>query len=390
MVTTTACLNGCHRVDVMLILWLIAVFLAILYIFWIGYFYYGWLKTPDYTSVTKAGELPVTIIVPVRNEMENISRLLDSLCRQDYPQYLLEIIIVDDHSTDKTNKVVASYSRLMPNLLLIKSEKNSTGKKQALRKGVYASSSDFILTTDADCLPGRSWVSTMVDCFEKTGGDLIAGAVLINKGKGLLNIFQRLEQLSLVGSSAGSLTSGYPIMCSSANLGFRKDSFEKVDNQVNDNVSSGDDVFFLFALHRSGKRSLHFLKSRSAVVITLAEKSLGSFLNQRRRWASKSRNYDTIASVFTSLLVFLINFYIVIILFSSVLSFEALMISVFLFVFKSIVDFPFLYSLTGYFGDRKLMNYFPVIQFLYFFYISFTVITAFRGTNEWKGRIVRH
>lgn len=374
----------------MLILWLIAVFLSILYNLWIGYFYYGWLRTPDYISVTKATGLPVTIVVPVRNEMENISGLLDSLFLQDYPQDLLEIIIVDDHSTDKTCKVVASYSRLKPNLRLIKSEKDLTGKKQALRKGVYSSGSEFILTTDADCLPDRSWVSTMVDCFENTGGDLIAGAVLIKKEKGLFNKFQRLEQLSLVGSTAGSMTSGYPVMCSSANLGFRKDSFKKVDNRVNDSITSGDDVFFLLALHRSGKRSLHFLKNRSAVVITSAEKSLGNFLNQRRRWASKSRNYDTIASVFTSLIVFLINFYVVIILFYSVLSYEVLMISLFLFVFKSIVDFPFLYSVTGYFRDRNLMNYFPVIQFLYFFYISFTVITAFSGINEWKGRKVNY
>ena len=373
----------------MLVYWIIAFALVILYLIWIGLFYYGWVRTPGCFAFSGKGKTHVSIIVPVRNEESDILILLTDLTGQDYPQNMIEIIVVDDHSSDFTSAIVNDFIKGHDNIRYIKLEKDREGKKQAFLEGVSAADFSFILTTDADCRPAARWVRSMVECFERTGADLIAGPVLIKPGGGFFNRFQRLEFISLLGSTAGSLNTGNPVMCSAANMGFRKESFAKVRDHYNEDVSSGDDVFMLQAMHRGGLGKLVFIKNRDAVVITKSQSGLRAFINQRKRWASKSRHYKGGASVFTSFLVFLIHFYALLCLLSAVFSWSFLMIAAFVFISKSLIDFPFLYSVTGYFGERKLMRYFPAIQVIYFFYISFTVIAAFTMLSDWKGRKVK-
>ncbi len=369
--------------------WIIAGALVILYLIWIGTFYYGWARTPSRPSEGGRVKTPVSVILPVRNEESDISVILNDLAGQDYPQSMLEVIVVDDHSSDLTREIVRDFIKVYGNIRYIKLEEGSTGKKQAFLKGLSAANFPFILTTDADCRLTDRWVRSMVECFEETKADLIAGPVLIKAGAGFFNKFQRLEFLSLLGSTAGSLGTGNPVMCSAANLGFRKESFEKVRNHYDENVSSGDDVFMLQAMYKAGMRELIFLKSRDATVMTKPQTGLRAFISQRKRWASKSRHYKTGASVFTSFLVFFIHFYALLCLLFALFHCWFLMISAFILISKSLVDFPFLYSVTGYFGERKLMRYFPVIQVIYFFYISFTAIAAFTRISHWKGRMVK-
>jgi cellulose synthase/poly-beta-1,6-N-acetylglucosamine synthase-like glycosyltransferase len=386
----TACLNGSNfQGEPMLVSWIIAGALVILYLIWIGIFYYGWTKTPSRSYEGGRVKTPVSIILPVRNEEADLYVILNDLVDQDYPQGMLEVIVVDDHSSDLTQEIVKDFVKVYGNIIFIKLEEGRTGKKQAFLKGLSAASFSFIVTTDADCRLSARWVRSMVECLEETKADLIAGPVLIKAGVGFFNKFQRLEFLSLLGSTAGSLGTDNPVMCSAANLGFRKESFVKVRNHYNENVSSGDDVFMLQAMYKSGMRKMIFLKNRDATVITKPQNGLRAFISQRKRWASKSRHYKTRASVFTSFLVFFLNFYALLCLLFALFYWWFLLIAAFLVMSKSLVDFPFLYSVTGYFGERKLMRYFPAIQVIYFFYISFTAIAAFTRISQWKGRMVK-
>lgn len=374
----------------MLVLWIIAFILAALYFIWIGLFYYGWAKIPSYSSMTCHERNFVSILIPARNEEINLLGLLDNLIKQKYPQNLIEIIVIDDHSSDLTEEIVEYFAKRNSNIRYVKLGNYEEGKKTALRKGVSAARFSYILTIDADCRPTPLWIRSMVDCFEKTRADLIAGPVVMEDGGGFFNRFQRLEFFSLLGSTAGSLGTGNPVMCSSANLGFRKDAYMEVRNKNHREVSSGDDVFLLLAMHKTGMKKLLFLKSSDAYVTTRGENNLAGFLKQRQRWASKSRYYNSTASVFTAVLVFMINLYASGCLFLGIFFNPFLLIAAFLFVIKSLIDFPFLFSVTSFFGEKKLMRFFIPVQIVYLFYVSFTAITAFTGVFDWKGRIVKN
>lgn len=376
--------------ETMPVFWLITLSLIFLYYLWIGYFYYGWLRIPSYLPATGTKERYVSIVIPVRNEEVNILTLLNNLISLDYPQNFLEIIIIDDHSTDLTPGIINDFIIRNDNIRYFKLASNEEGKKSAIRKGVTLSRYPIILTTDADCRPSRFWVKNMIDYFETSNSDLIAGPVLLEGKDVFFTWFQKLEFFSLLGSTAGAISVQNPIMCNSANLGFKRDAYLENSDSLLQNVTSGDDVFLLFSIHKNKNSKIRFLKSRDACVMTNVENKLDDFFRQRQRWASKSLHYKTKASVFTALLVFTIHFFAIICLLTGFILPHFLLIAAVIFILKSFIDFPFLYSVTSYFGEKRLMICFPVIQLIYFFYINYTAITSFTGVFKWKGRIVRY
>jgi cellulose synthase/poly-beta-1,6-N-acetylglucosamine synthase-like glycosyltransferase len=371
-----------------IIFWIISFILVAAYILLISLFYSGWISIPE-SSVTGGKKVFVSVIIPVRNEQENIGNLLNDLFQQEYPKDSLEIIIIDDHSIDHTFDVISAYTNREIRVRYFKLEDDVQGKKQALFRGVNESNSSVILTTDADCRIGNRWIKTLVDCIDNTNADLVTGPIILHGDNGFFYKFQQLEMLSLTGSAAGAIKTGNPVMCSAANMGFRKSVYLEARNTIYKKTSSGDDVFLLLSMHKSGK-SIVYLKNTDSIVSTSSRSGLAGFINQRKRWASKSRYYNTSASLFTALLVFLINIYAVFCLFAGFINSSFLNISLFIFVGKSLIDFPFLFSLTGFFRMRNLLRYFPVIQILYFFYISFTAVSALTNNFEWKGRTLKY
>ena len=87
--------------------WLLLLLFPIaLYGFFILWFYYGWVKLNSFIPTHKTANIFVSIVIAARNEAENLPLLLNDLAKQSYPENLFEIVIVDDHSTDKTVDLV--------------------------------------------------------------------------------------------------------------------------------------------------------------------------------------------------------------------------------------------------------------------------------------------
>ena len=111
----------------------------------------------------------VSVIVPARNEALVIEHCLLSLMHQNYPDDLLEIIIVDDHSEDDTaaivNKCASGKLRLISLHNYLKEGDIIAHKKKAIEIGIAESSGDVIITTDADCIAGKDWISTIVNFY---------------------------------------------------------------------------------------------------------------------------------------------------------------------------------------------------------------------------------
>ena len=106
----------------------------------------------------------VSVLIPARNEADNILNCLEGLLRQDFPSDLLEIIVIDDHSTDATAGLVSGLST--PNLRLLQQSGSAQGKKAALAYGIREASGTLIMTTDADCTHPVDWVAGFVSFCE--------------------------------------------------------------------------------------------------------------------------------------------------------------------------------------------------------------------------------
>jgi cellulose synthase/poly-beta-1,6-N-acetylglucosamine synthase-like glycosyltransferase len=308
----------------------------------------------------------VSLVVACRNEQTNLSHLLDSFVLQDYPKNLFEVIIVDDSSQDKTFEIASCFTGI-PKIISIYN--NGTGKKKAIRSGISASSGELIITTDADCRMGASWIRTIAAFYEKHKPDMIICPVQIEPGNGFFRKFQQLEFLSLQGITAGTALSGNSVMCNGANLAFtRKTYFEHSDN-LHDEIDSGDDIFFLHSLKKDRESKILWLGSADALTITAASPTIGSFLRQRKRWMSKGKAYK---DRFTILLG--ITTLVTIILQASVVAaafFNQVYIWVFLIVFliKSLPDFLILHNTTRRYGRKDLMKWFLPAVIIYPFYV---------------------
>ena len=175
-----------------MILLIPSIILLLVYSILIFYYRLVWKKIPVFKMPVDAQpKTKISVIIPARNEENNIAACLDSLAEQDYPKDLLEIIVADDHSTDETAGIVNRYAGSGIILLELKKEmtdspQTSGSKKAAITAAIKKSTGTLIITTDADCLFPKKWLRTLVSFYETYHPVFIAAPVSFSKEKNVL------------------------------------------------------------------------------------------------------------------------------------------------------------------------------------------------------------
>jgi cellulose synthase/poly-beta-1,6-N-acetylglucosamine synthase-like glycosyltransferase len=337
----------------------------------------------------------VSAIIPARNEEENIENCLKDFIQQNYPKQLLEIIIVDDNSKDKTTELINKFKTIHPSINIILISLNelqnfSAYKKRAVAVGIENASGTLIITSDADCRFNKEWISSIVSHYEKNQSKFISAPVSFNNTDTLFGKIQSLEFMSLIGSGATAINLGSPNMCNGANIAFEKSAYLEVNGFDNKNEpASGDDMFLMLKIAKKYPDKIHFLKSKDAIVYTDAKKNLSEFYQQRKRWASKGTKYNNSSVTAIAFIVYLANLFWLV---NFVLAFiypEFLALLLILTGLRMLIEILFLYSLASFFDKRKdLLLYIPTFIFNIFYVIIIGVAGSI-GTYEWKGRRVK-
>lgn len=235
----------------------------------------------------------VTVVVPVRDEEDGIAGVLQDLHAQHYPKELFEVIVVDDASSDRTADIVRGMQPRWPQLALIAN--TGIGKKAAIATAVELAKGDLVLLTDGDARCGPKRMAVMAALWQEQRSDCLIAPVWTN-GTGVMGGLQELEQVGLVGAALGSALSGKPILAYGANLAFARSAFQRVGGYAGDRFASGDDVFLVQRLLRSGGK-VSAIADREAMVEVEAERTWGGFWRQRLRWAGKVRGMGAAAMV---------------------------------------------------------------------------------------------
>lgn len=366
---------------------------ALLTLFYLGLmsvYRRGWnlVKTPDSHSPVSTGVF-VSIIIPARNEERNIRNVLNALLEQDYPQYNYEIIVVDDHSEDRTAEIIKQLSAENPFIRLVEMSKTrgKRYKKAAITEGIKVSKGEIIVTTDADCVMGNHWLSTVVAFFETTNAALVSGPVVFSNQKSFFHKILQLEFAGLVGIGAAALELKYPNMCNGANLAYRKDVFDQVGGYAgNDNLPSGDDEFLMHKVFEKYPNRVFFLKDRDAIVETPPPATFDEFLNQRMRWVSKSTQYSDKKITLLLALAYLFNLSIL------VNGLQAFTNILYLYVFiiqvaaKVCIEYLFYGGILEFFNLESLKKYIIPAQPFHIAYVLAIGILGNFGKYSWKGR----
>ena len=308
----------------------------------------------------------VSLIIPCHNEENDLPLLLDDVKSQNYPQELLEIIVVDDNSTDKTADVVR-YGNFGANIRLLPA--SGRGKKLALRTGINAAKGELIVTTDADCRAGGNWIRTVSLFYEKCGASLIISPVKTAIHKSITGRFQELEFLGLQGITCGTAVAGRPVMCNGANLAFNKETYLRHSDNLHDEINSGDDVFLLHSIKTEKNHKIEWLESADATVITRQKNTFSAFFKQRKRWISKSTSYSDSDTIILGVATFMAVLLQAATFILSIINpaYAALFLAVF--ILKSIPDFLILKNTSVRYNNAKITRWFIPSQVIYPFYV---------------------
>ncbi len=355
------------------------------------YYSWGWMLTPFFES-TKAYQptTKVTVLVPARNEAENIAQLLTCLLAQNYPSELLQVLVIDDHSEDVTADVAAQMGVQVLSLTGI-----AEGKKAAITHGVNHATGDLIFTTDADCQMGINWVKTIVQYYENHNHKVITGPVAFhgpsNTDHRLLHHFQCLDLIGLMFITAGSLRFKFPNMANGANFAFEKKLFVALNGYTGiDGTPTGDDILFLLKAHSHYPGCAGFIKAKEAIVTTTPADNWQAFWQQRRRWVSKATGFGD--KRLTAILVFYYLYALLTVVFGVLMFVEPVLFLAFglLFFGKLVSEFVIMAHSAAFFGRLAELLWFVPAQFMHIYYVLRIGIEAQLKTYTWKNRPYKH
>lgn len=369
----------------------------------------GWRALPEWRMPKNFEPRTfVSIVIAARNEAANIETCLRSVVEGTYPPDLLEVIVADDFSEDGTAEKVRQMQEAghKPVIRLIRLSELSpavSGKKKALAAGIAQARGALIVTTDADCVVPKDWLRWMVSRFHTTADGkklavkLLAAPVAFHRETTLLQRFQSLDFLGLMGITGAGIRCGFQRMGNGANLAFPRVVFEEVGGyDGSEHLASGDDMFLIAKINRRYPGSVFFLKNAAATVLTEAKPGVRAFFQQRLRWGTKNAALPEWPVRLVLLTVFLFCWSIVI---NSALAIVAgfssggmLPLAALLgqLTVKAVFDYLFLREMCRFFDRRDLLRWFVPSFFLHTLYFPLAGAAGLlRKTYEWKGRRVR-
>lgn len=364
---------------------------GILFLFYailVLYYWYAWKSIPVFDPGTNAAGTRVSVVIPARNEEDNIGQLLVALQNQSWPADLFEIIVVDDHSDDRTAEIVKTFPAVK--IVSLPDDNINSYKKKAIETGIAHATGEWIISTDADCVPPVDWLKNLAAFVQEKKAELVAAPVVLKHNSSVLQLFQAMDFMILQAITGAVVHRKQLSMCNGANLAYSLKSF-RVVNGFNgiDTIASGDDMLLMHKIWMQYPEGVQFLKSKDAIVTTQPQSTWRAFFNQRIRWASKAGRYEDKRFFPVLLLVYLFN-----------LSFLALLIGgiacscywkwlLILWGAKTLAELPLFVSASRFFKLQSTIKWFFFFQPLH---ILYTIISGFLGQlgkYEWKGRRVR-
>ncbi|GAA3635564.1 glycosyltransferase family 2 protein [Flavivirga jejuensis] len=368
---------------------LISIFITIGYLVLIGGFVFGFDKIKLFKLERVPSKTTFSVIIPFRNEAENLPDLLESIALLEYPNHLFEIIFIDDESDDHSADLIMTFlANVQSDIKVIKNNRISNSpKKDAIATAVEHSKNKWIITTDADCILPKYWLDSFDTFIQQTNTKCIAAPITFTNSSRFLDQFQLLDILSLQGATIGGFGINKPFLCNGANFGYEKALFQELNGfKGNTDIASGDDIFLLEKVAKTHPERLHYLKSEEAIVKTQSQPSWKDLISQRIRWAAKTSAYNNWFGKITGLIVLLMNALVISTLLLSIFNLFNFKIWFYILIIKCNIDFFLIYKSASFFNQKAILRPFIFGFIIYPFFSFYVAFISLLKTYKWKGR----
>lgn len=346
----------------------------------------GFIRTRRFESLETLPAQFVTIIICARNEERTIVRCLKSILQQDYPPEKVQIILINDNSSDST--VLQAQAALKESRMdyRIISNKQHKGKKASIEYAMQFAAHPLIVLRDADTFTQSwTWLKAISDFQTESKNDLIIAPVAIADNAGPLWALQAIENNVLTVLSAGSAFYKKAFLCSGANLAFTKEIFEKANGfSSHRHIASGDDIFFLEDVKKISGSRIGFLKSAEALAQTRPAYSFPELMKQKIRWASKFRYNKNPLNMGLAALTFAVNAGWLCALLYGFFVPENGSFGLIFVIFKLAIDILLLFLASGLIKNRAIAWYILPTGFIYPVYSCVVAIASVFFKPKWK------
>ncbi len=332
----------------------------------------------------------VSVVVAARNEEEHIARCVDAILANDFPADRLQLVVVDDGSTDGTGRLLADLrqrhlqSERFAEMKVVTRERKArvrAGTKwDAVQAGLACATGDIVMLTDADCVAPPTWVRTMAGMFQNEA-EFVSGPVLFSPTETAWHRMQALEFLGLVAVGAGAIGAGRPLICNGANIAFRRSVLNRFSHDLQ---RVGSEELLMQAIAESGRERVRFCAAPEAVVTTEPQKTVRSFFIQRRRWAALAPRLPGAGTLLSLLAIYL--FYVGLLLVTAASFFmpAAREAAVIAWLIKMLAEWLVLSAAAGRFGRARWLRLFLPAQPFQVPYIVYAATAGALGLWKWK------
>ncbi len=351
----------------------------------------GWLilsKQSQQESTARDYLESVSVVIAYRNEQNNLAQLIKGINEQTIDKSNFELILVNDHSTDGSFELIQNLITTSQLTIRHFNLDGTEGKKAAISFGVKHANNNLIICTDADCEFEPGWIETMIQQFSSKAIKMVLGPVKLTGSKGWSQKLQEVEFSVLIAMTLLTCRRNRAIMSNGANYAFRKAAF-KQSNAYTDNfdVNTGDDVFLLHSFKREfGKDCIAFSMKKDSVVSTKTKDNYSSFVEQRIRWASKSKSFKDRDTVKIGSVIFLANLAILVVFVGVIFQQFSLQFFLGCFLFKWVLDLLLLQQLPLFLRPNSIVKWAFLLSILYPFYSVGIALVSLFYRPQWKGR----
>jgi len=240
----------------------------------------------------------LSLVVAAYNEIENLKKLVPALVDQDYSNY--EIIVALDRSTDGSKEYLTELHRQVSYIEIPSTPDDWDHKKFALTQGIAKASGEWIILTDADCLPSSvKWLESISKEITPKRDILIGVSPIISSGT-FISIYAQFEGFMTYLLYLGITISYKPYMSVGRNMAFRKSFWEEKGGYLSiKEVKGGDDDLFI-KLNANRRNTGLYLQGKESLVFTQSKKTWKAYFTQKMRHYKVSSSYKKKTNIILS------------------------------------------------------------------------------------------
>lgn len=323
----------------------------------------------------------VSVVIAARDEEQNLAACLDSVLRQSYDPASFEVVVVNDHSSDRTEEICNRFEKNHRNVRHVNATESTRlrGKTNALDQGIAQARGEIILITDADCTVPPTWIASTAQRFAPNVG--IVGGLTIQQATNWFEGMQSLDWVFLLGLAASTISLRIPLSTIGNNLSFRKSAYHGVGGYQNLPFSVTEDFILFRAIVQSGAWDYLCPIDPEVLVTSQPCQSWRELVRQKHRWGKGGLDMKL-----SGLMVMVVGFGLNALLLLSLLwgGFGWFIGGL---TFKAAADFTFLHAVVRRLQRPDLLRYFVAFETYFVTYVLFLPFVVFFGGRVlWKGR----